>query len=650
MNASALLLTASLSIGHPPEPPRVDAPALHSSRTGRSLALPRQEDAFHFVVFGDRTGGPISGLEVLRQAVSDTNLLDPDLVMTVGDLIEGYNETDAWLEEMRTYRKIMARLQAPWFPVAGNHDVYWRGSEPPPGQHEKNYEQHFGPLWYWFGHKNAAFVVLYSDEGDATTNEKGWGEARLNQMSDEQLAWLKDSLQETKAFDHVFVFLHHPRWISKNYPDSNWEAVHQRLRAAGNVTAVFAGHIHRRRFDGVRDGISYYTLGTTGGGIPIESTASTGWMHHFDVVTVRKEGISVATLGVGQVGDPREMTPQRLDQIDRLLLSELDVSTARPRVNGRGRGAGRARVVYTNPLSVPVRMTAELDATDPGWAFRPDHMHRTVAPGGTTTLEFFYRRRPVDAAVAPVELRLELEADIEGIAVRSPALRPVIDPVLSQRAPRSAGPDGCLVGMPDGGLRVAAADASLPDGPFTLEAWVRPDNLEGPRAIAGKPEWSGYGLLVRDGFVSWLVALGDAYSYTYVRSESKLPVGRWVHVAGVYDGRELRLYIDGTQVAQKPASGARKMNRVPFVIGADPNREGRLGDSFSGLIDGVRLSKSVRYTEARFTPQRRYRADRDAVLLFHFDRRIDSFVFDDTARRVQGYLVGPSKVRTESCQ
>ena len=99
-----------------------------------------------FAVFGDRTGGPAAGISVLREAVADVNLIEPDFVMTVGDLIDGYNETPEWMRQMEEYTSSMDKLLMPWFPVAGNHEVYWRGEgERPAREHEKNYEMHFGP-------------------------------------------------------------------------------------------------------------------------------------------------------------------------------------------------------------------------------------------------------------------------------------------------------------------------------------------------------------------------------------------------------------------------------------------------------------------------------------------------------------------------
>ena len=92
------LLAFSLLAGMPPAQER----HVHTDRSGaRILPLPQEKDTFYFLIFGDRTGGPPEGIQVLRQAVKDANLLGPDLVMTVGDLVQGYNATPEWLKQAK---------------------------------------------------------------------------------------------------------------------------------------------------------------------------------------------------------------------------------------------------------------------------------------------------------------------------------------------------------------------------------------------------------------------------------------------------------------------------------------------------------------------------------------------------------------------
>lgn len=62
--------------------------------------------------------------------------------------------------------------------------------------------------------------------------------------------------------------------------------------------------------------------------------------------------------------------------------------------------------------------------------------------------------------------------------------------------------------------------------------------------------------------------------------------GEWHHVAGVYDGKRMALYVDGALDASQEASGTINTNDTPVQIGANTDMPDRF---WNGLIDEVRL-------------------------------------------------------------
>lgn len=622
---------------------------LFTTRTApKSLPMAKSDESFHFVIYGDRTGGVPAGIKVLEQAVKDTNLLDPDLVMTVGDLIQGYNETPQWMAEMTEYKQVMGKLNMNWFPVAGNHDVYWRGpGKAPQGQHESNYEKHFGPLWYSFRHKNAGFIVLYSDEGDPKTNRKAFNRGELQNMSPKQLEFLDKALQQHQDADHVMVFLHHPRWIGGGYTGSNWEEVHQRLKKAGNVSAVFAGHIHRMRYTGPRDGIQYFALATTGGALQTEFPAA-GFLHHLNLVTVRKDRISVAALPIGSVIDPKEFTKEFLAEIDLARTMRPKMSLDLPTLKVSGAVEGEVAFELTNPCPRTVQTTLmfEPPVGDHLWTSNLVHQHFELKSGETKKFRFTIQRRAgsPDTAGLP-KLVLQSEYLGESARIKIPERATTLALQMDQIPVNffQGAENRCAEITPSGrsAIAVRSDQFGLPDGPMTLEAWVKPKTLVGYNAIVAKTQGSEYAIFSDEGVPQFDIHLNG--KYVTAKAKQKMEVGRWTHLAGVYDGKQVMMFVDGKRVGSVAGTGARGTNRLPLLIGADPDGGGRPTRPQACLIDEVRVSKSARYAEA-FAPRQRYIPDDETVLLMHLDRNIGPFVVDQSTSSAKGILGSEAKL------
>ncbi|MEM7755215.1 MAG: LamG-like jellyroll fold domain-containing protein [Planctomycetota bacterium] len=503
----------------------------------------------------------------------------------------------------------------------------WRGDpERPVWQHEKNYEMHFGPLWYAFEHKDSFFIVLYTDEGNPDTGEKSFRDPENQRMSSEQFEWLGGILDKAKDAEHVFAFMHHPRWRKGGYGD-DWDRVHELLAANGNVRAVFAGHIHQMTYEGPVDGIEYLSLATVGGGQRF-TVPRVGHLHHFNVVTVRDNQIAIATIPVGEVIDPREMTAELKGAAYALADGPVTVESDLRMLPTGGVDASIISVSIENPTDYAVDLALTPVSDDSRWTASPDHTHGVIPAGASRVYDFRVSRTAgsADAALRGLDLAVDFDLKTDAFRYTIPTVHIEVPVDLSDVAAPSLGYDGALR-TGDGAYAEVASDAfDLPDGPFTLEAWVRADSIGGRTGLIAKTEGSEFGMFVSNGRPDFSVHLNDRYA-TARAEEPVLPIGEWVHVAGVYDRAEVRVYLNGRLIERSPAGiGKRTRNSLPFMIGADVNRRGQATSFFDGLIDNVRLSRGALYLGSRFRPERQLEAGPKTVFLFDMDGRLGPYV------------------------
>ncbi|MBN2451933.1 MAG: hypothetical protein JXR77_16215 [Lentisphaeria bacterium] len=146
---------------------------------------------------------------------------------------------------------------------------------------------------------------------------------------------------------------------------------------------------------------------------------------------------------------------------------------------------------------------------------------------------------------------------------------------------------GALDAAVGGHLFHLAVDAQ-PTDCFTLECWVllRERGDERLQRIVGRN--GNFGLYVggRSPTVTFFVSARE-----WCGLNAALPLGRWVHLAGTFDGREMALFVDGERAGERPCPGAVPRGPQPFFLGAEAGSEEH---RFLGGIDAIRLSKVVR--------------------------------------------------------
>ena len=154
---------------------------------------------------------------------------------------------------------------------------------------------------------------------------------------------------------------------------------------------------------------------------------------------------------------------------------------------------------------------------------------------------------------------------------------------------------------------------------------------------------NGMQLVQQQMYLDWSGPLLASRKDNRVRAKDAIKIGQRMHLAGVSAGKELRLFVDGQLVGQVPL-----INDLPSVasncyLGSLPVNL----DSFNpldGLIDEVRISKGVRYTD-NFKPASRFVADADTLALYQFDEGAGEVLKDSSGNNHHGEIIGAKWVK-----
>ena len=331
---------------------------------------------FQFAIVTDRTGSERPG--VFMDGINKLNLLQPEFVMSVGDLIEGYTEDTARLNaEWKEFMGFIDQLDVPFFYVPGNHDITNQVME-------DKWNELFGVTYYHFVYNDVLFLCLNSED-----HLRG---SSRGTIGDEQYEYVKKVLEENEDVKWTLVFLHQPLWIQDN--TIRWPDVERLLKKRKHN--VFAGHYHRY-FKMERNKGNYIALATTGGGSRMRGRAY-GEFDHVVWVTMTDEGPIIANLFLEGIWDEDVVTEEIID-----LVRQRDFPVSiEPRyledVN-QSEVSTEIRVTNTTDMPMKVKFTGY---AHPKAVFTLDKEEVEVSPN---SVEIFQLRIPNQSNMDLTDLR-----------------------------------------------------------------------------------------------------------------------------------------------------------------------------------------------------------------------------------------------------
>lgn len=280
--------------------------------------------AIRFAVFSDLTGGERE--DVFSVAVEQMNLLRPELIVNVGDLIEGAADQKEIDRQWQSFDDRADRSTAPILYTGGNHDLL--GVEV-----REAWERRNGPRYYHVRYRDVLFLILDTEDHSLErvreiagmqqqaikiAKESGWEafaeteyanlpEDETGMISPAQARYMRDAIADNADVKWTFILMHKAPWANDDM--ATWQSIEAAL--GEQPYTVFNGHRHTYEHTR-RNGRDYIRLATTGGVFLPESGQS---MDHIVWVTVDAQGAHIANLAMSGILDKTGKRPLNGDEL-----------------------------------------------------------------------------------------------------------------------------------------------------------------------------------------------------------------------------------------------------------------------------------------------------------------------------------------------
>jgi hypothetical protein len=323
--AAAALTATWLACGGPTNEPRFDHGLGDGPHPWSSESFAAAEGDFTFAIIGDLTGGERPG--IFEIGARQLALLRPEIILSIGDLIEGASEDSAALHaEWDSFDERAALAGAPLFRVGGNHDATAQPLR-------DVWNERYGPLHYHFVYRDVLFLVIDTEDHTDEFRERirsarneavallNAGETQRYQESEyfrmperqtgaigpDQAAYFERVIAEHPDVRWTMLFMHKPIWNAA--VETGFDRIEAAL--ADRAFSVFAGHYHMFSHE-IRNGRAYTQLATTGGS---QSASSDRAFDHVTLVSMTDEGPSVAHVKLDGILDATGHIPADGDSV-----------------------------------------------------------------------------------------------------------------------------------------------------------------------------------------------------------------------------------------------------------------------------------------------------------------------------------------------